>query len=156
LAAGYWEKARDLFDRYTLIYPLDEQSPKALYRSARLSFLRGDVTACIRRLDRMKTEYPVPEYWDRIWRLSADVAFSKGRLNEGLEALDMILGLDDLADLESVALKKAMVLTEEFEQSGESIPALEAWSELIETWPDSDSVEEYRNQRDSIGQNTAE
>lgn len=152
LAAGFWEKAQILFDRYTLIYPLDELSPTALYRSARLSFLQGDVSGCIRRIDRMKAEYPVPEYWDRIWRLSADAAFSNESLEEGLEALDMILGLDNLVDLESVALKRARVLTEAIERTGDSGPALEAWSELIEDWPESDSLDEYQNQRDSVEQ----
>lgn len=150
LAAGFWEKAQILFDRYTLIYPLDELSPTALYRSARLSFLQGDVSGCIRRIDRMKTNYPVPEYWDRIWRLSAEAAFRNENLDEGLDALDMIIGLDESIDLESVALKRATVLTDEFEGTGDTGLALDAWSELIENWPESDLLEEYQNQRKSV------
>ena len=98
----------------------------------------------------MKSEYPVPEYWDRIWRLSADAAFMADRMDEGLDALDMILGLNEMIDLESVALKKATVLTDAFEIGGDYARAFEAWSELIENWPDSPSIEEYQYQQDSL------
>lgn len=118
LAAGNWSKAQKLFDRYHLVYPLDRNSPTALYRSARLSFLQGDNTGCAKRLDRMKSEYPTPEYWDRIWQLSADTAFRDGRVEDGLKALDMILGLDDMVNMESVAQQKATVLTEAVELGG--------------------------------------
>ncbi|MCK5735170.1 MAG: PEGA domain-containing protein, partial [Spirochaetaceae bacterium] len=46
LASGELLQARYLFDRYAMIYPLNKQTPHALYRSARLAYMQGDFEAC--------------------------------------------------------------------------------------------------------------
>ena len=133
-----------------MIYPLDERTPDALYRSARLAYMQRDYAACTERLVILTEDYPIPGLWDRAWKLSADLYFRINRLEDGLAALDMIHGLDNSVDLESVALKKASVLTEMATETSEREQAVNAWDVLITGWPESILINEYRQSRDSL------
>lgn len=112
LESGKLNEARILFDRFAMIYPLDERTPEALYRSARLAYLQGNYSECSDHLSLLLEKYPVPALWDRSWRLRAELAFREERIEEGLAALDMIFNLDDSIDMESVALRRAAILSD--------------------------------------------
>ncbi len=149
LASGELLQARYLFNRFAMIYPLNEQTPEALYRSARLAYMQGDFEACFGRLKLLRKDYPIPGLWDRGWRLAADLYFKANQLEEGLAALEMIYGLEDPVDLESAAFRKASVLTDSAVETGDTKRAVDAWNLLIKTWPESILIDEYRVLRDS-------
>jgi outer membrane protein assembly factor BamD (BamD/ComL family) len=153
LENGDWTTARLLFDRFVQLYPLDERVPDALYRSARLAYLQGDYPTCALRLDTLLTDYPIPELWDRAWRLRAELQFRTDQRGKGLESLREIHGIDETVDMESVALKTASVLTEIASETGapsDIEAAEESWNKLIRDWPESPLVAEYRNSLDQL------
>ncbi len=150
LESGEFLRARNLFDRYAMIYPLEERTPEALYRSARLAYIQGDISASSGRLKLLRKDYPVPGLWDRGWRLAADLYFRVNQMEEGLAALDMIYGLENPVDLESAAFRKASVLTESARETGDIKRAVDAWDLLITTWPESDLIDAYRESRESL------
>jgi tetratricopeptide (TPR) repeat protein len=150
LESGNWDQARSSLDRFAARYPMDDRTPEALYRSARLAYVQDDLAVCAERLGVLNDRYPVPRIWGRVQRLRADLAFRSGRIDDGLTALDSIYGFDDAVDLEAIAYQKAVRLTELSRETGNRNRALEAWDVLIENWSQSSLINEYLLSRDRL------
>ena len=148
--SGNLDEAGVLFDRFALRYPLNEHAPEAVYLSARVSFLTGDLQTARSRLELMERRYPVPSLWGRSRKLHAEILFRSGETEQGLAMMKEIYGFDESVDRESTDLTRTRIIAERALAAGDTAAAAAAWDELIAAWPDSVLAGEYRSIRDSL------
>ena len=95
LAAGNLGRAIENYTRVVSDGGDSEYLPEALYKTAQIYSISGDVQLAERLFELLIAQYPAPSVYDRALRSLADLARVDGRYERAIAALGRILYVDD-------------------------------------------------------------
>lgn len=109
LEAGNLARALTFYTRIVASGGDSEYLPQALYKSAQIYSLGGDTALAARLWERLLTDYPAVEVYDRALKSLSDMYVLLGRYEEAIERLDQITFVDPLFTPEDIEEDRAEI-----------------------------------------------
>jgi tetratricopeptide (TPR) repeat protein len=106
--SGDLTRARELFGRLIDDFPDAPSVPEALYTLGRFDLIDRDYVTAKRSFERVQTEYPVIEYYDRTLLQLARIAYEEGDANRAEAYLQLITGSDPTVGDEAIDALRMM------------------------------------------------
>ena len=105
LEAGSLSRALGGYSRVVADGGDSEYLPSALYKSAQIYSVSGDLEFAAQLLEILVTELPEADLYDRALKLLGDLYTTLGRYDEAIDRLGRMLFYDDLFDREDIAVQ---------------------------------------------------
>jgi tetratricopeptide (TPR) repeat protein len=109
LEAGNLGRALGFYTRIVADSRDSEYLPQALYKSAQIYSLGGDVELAAQIWERLLSDYPAVEVYDRALKSLSDMYIRLGRYNDALARLDQITFIDPLFTPEDIEQDRAEI-----------------------------------------------
>ena len=110
LEDGDVDEAERNLSEYIRLFPDGESVPQALYRRGRLYFTRGEVSAAIADFQRILSEYPAPDVYDRAVVGLAEAYRDRKMYEEARETLDRLIHVFPVPSYEEVDFLRGSIL----------------------------------------------
>ncbi len=142
LQLGSLAEARAAFGR---IQPVARLYPEALYKITSIHVTGGAFEQALEGFDRIASEYPLPDLYDRSLKGAADLLLRLGRYSESLDRLAAMTFADRMYSREEIDAYACEILARWSSQSREVLPrAIAAYQNLARSYPDSPRIAAYR------------
>ncbi len=105
LEAGNLSRALGSYSRVVADGGDSEYVPSALYKSAQIYSVSGDLELAARLLETLVTEFPDLDVYDRALKLLGDLYTSLNRYEEAVDRLERMVFYDDLFDREDIVAR---------------------------------------------------
>ncbi len=109
LEAGSLSRALGGYSRVVAEGGDSEYVPSALYKSAQIYSVSGDLELAARLLEILVAEFPDVDVYDRALKLLGDLYTSLSRYGEAIDRLEHMVYYDDLFDREDIAAQIAEI-----------------------------------------------
>ncbi len=148
LQLGGLAEARAAFGR---IEPGGRLYPHALYKISSIHVTSGAHEQALEGFDRIASEYPLPDLYDRSLKGAADVLVLLGRYSESLDRLASMAFADRMYGREEIDAYASEILARWAAESPEVLPrAIEAHRRLTTAYPSSPRIGAYRAALDRL------
>jgi tetratricopeptide (TPR) repeat protein len=152
LAEGDLQNALLNYASITESHAKSKYYPYSLYKQAKIRYLLGEPSQALVGFQKIVTEYPLPEVYDKSQKNLADIYVEQGDFDKGIEHLNAMVFLDPFYTREDIDLFHGDILALELaesrnDESGKRSALSETidWYEgMVEKYEFSENIDLYR------------
>lgn len=109
-AAGKLDTSLYYLNRILVQFPESDIYPYALYKSAKIKIIKEETDSAEILLNTLINEYPLPELYNSAVKSLADIFLRKGKFQESIDQLNLILFLESGITREEIDLQQYKIL----------------------------------------------
>lgn len=142
---GELERAREVYDQLINQHPYSRLIPQAIYRAGRIGAIIGDDDNANSLFMRILDEFPLHTIYNGALQGLADNAVEADNYEAGMNYLNLLVPIGEGYTAEQIALMKCMLTdTWGVHNPDKAADAVAQWRALVENYPTSSNIENYR------------
>ena len=125
-------------------FPDSDIYPYALYKTARIKIIKGETDSAEVLLNTVIYEYPLPDLYNSAVKSLADIFSRKGKYQESLDQLDLILFMESGFTREEIDLYRYKILKKWLESDPDKYSELKSHIEyMVQKYTNSSYYDSY-------------